>query len=436
MADTLARPASSAGKAAAGKTPATRDGADAAKPRPTALVGIAVALWTAALGLAVLVCLTLTAWVTATHHDGAIHPPLATAIQAWLLAQHAAIGLGGAGVRSFTLMPLGVTIGLGALLAYGGRHAARLSGATDLLDVATSTLALALPYAVIAALLTNPAHDGGSRPSPLGALTGAFVLALVCAGGGALRETGLLPGVLAQIPAKARAATRAGLAASAIVTGFGAVVLALGLAGHAERAARLASSAHGGYVGVALIAVISAAYAPNAVVWASAYSLGPGFAVGAHTSVTLAGAQVGAVPAFPLLAPLPDTGPAPAYAWLVIVGPLLAGVVAGWLLSRGETASTPDADGPWWAAHRLLPAAWGLAAGATGGVALAVIAALSGGSLGGGRMSALGPSPWWVLLFATIEIGLIAAATIWLRGRTRARADAGEAGVDRVISLD
>ena len=61
-----------------------------------------------------------------------------------------------------------------------------------------------------------------------------------------------------------------------------------------------------GVVGGGLLLLAQIAYLPNAVLWAIAYMLGPGFAVGTGTVVAPAGSAVGLVPAFPLLAALPS----------------------------------------------------------------------------------------------------------------------------------
>jgi hypothetical protein len=412
MADTLTRPSSpSRGRTARGGSQLEH------QPRPAVLVGLALAVWTAALGLAVLVCLTLTAWVTASHHDDAIKPAIATAIQAWLLAQHTSLSIvSAASGAELTLVPLGLTILLGALLVSGGRQAARLSGATDLFGAATSALALSLPYSVIAALLTRPAHLGQVRPSPLSALVGAFVLASICASVGALRETGQLRPMFERIPFEWRNALRAGVASSAIVVGLGAAVLVVGLTAHAGRAASLASSVHGGYSGVLLMALISVVFAPNAVLWSAAYLLGPGFAVGTQTSVSLTGVHLGGVPSVPLLAPLPASGSAPIASWVLVAGPIAAGVLAGWLLAKRNEVDAAPAEAAWWVRHRVVPSVWGLAAGGVAGLGLGVFAAMSAGSLGGGRMSVLGPVAGWVALAAALEIGVVASATSWVMG--------------------
>lgn len=417
MADTLTR-SSTAARRADQRHKRTAKGDDYHQPRPAALVGIGLAVWIVALGLAVLVCLTIAAWVTATYHDDAIRPALATAIQAWLLGHHAAIRFG---AGSVSIAPLGLSVFFAALLVNGGRQAARLTAAHDVVGAITAASALAAPYALVAALLTKAAGVGAVHVSALQALVGAFVLAWVCASLGALRETGQLAALLERLPSDVRLSLRAGLASSAIVVGVGAAAFVLALAAHAGRASALASSLHGGFSGVVLMALICVAYTPNVVIWASAYALGPGFAVGAHTSVAFGGVHVGAVPAAPLLAPLPDTGAAPVASWLMLAAPIGAGILAGWLIARTQSPVPATADEPWWARHRLPAAAWGLVAGTTCAAILGALAALSAGSLGGGRMSRLGPSAGWVLLAAAVEIGLPAAATIWLLGRRSLR---------------
>ena len=375
-------------------------------------MGIAVALWTTLLGLACLVSLTLAAWVTATRHGDAVRPALATALQAWLLANHAGLAISGG---SIGIVPLGLTVGLGALLVRGGRQAARLSGGKDLFDCLATAFAVALPYGVIAALLTKPAQWGQVTPQPLQALAGGFVLALACALVGALRETGQRAVVLARVPRQIRLVLRAGLAATAVIVGVGAIIVGAGLASHASRAAVVMGSLDGGVSASLLMAAVSVAYLPNVALWGSAWSVGPGFAVGAKTSVTLGGVHLGALPSVPLLAALPANGTPPTLARLAVVAPIGAGLLAGWLLARTRVRTADDAA-VWWERHRLPDAAWGLAAGGVAGLLMGGLAWLSAGPAGPGRMAQVGPSAWHVGLAVALEVGVLAGATTWLLG--------------------
>ena len=169
---------------------------------PRLFVGVGLAFWTALLGLAVPVCVTLSAWVTAAHHDDAVRPALAMAVQIWLVAHHGGLHLTGG---SFSIVPLGLTIAFAGLLMRAGRQAARLSGAHDRFDALTTGLSLALPYSVVAALLTRAGESGQVRPAALPAMAGAFTLALAFGVLGALRETDQLSSLVEAIPPDVRA---------------------------------------------------------------------------------------------------------------------------------------------------------------------------------------------------------------------------------------
>src|SRR5690606_31857085 len=53
-------------------------------------------------------------------------------------------------------------------------------------------------------------------------------------------------------------------------------------------------------------------------------------------------------------------------------------------------------------------ALWGFACGLSVGAAAGALAALSGGPLGDGRLSTVGPSPWEVLFSVGLEVGVAA----------------------------
>ena len=408
MADTITRPSRSPDLAGSGDpvVPATH------RAYPRALVGVAVAVWIVLLGLACLVCLTLAAWVTAAHHEDAVRPALATAVQAWLLAHHTGLAVSGGSV---TIVPLGLTLGLAALLVRGGRQAARFSAARDVLDCVTTALAVAVPYAVVAALLTRAAQWGQARPMPLEALAGAFVLGVGLCRFRCIAWTQQWTPLVARLPVDVRLVMRAGFAAVAVMAGTSAVLVLVGLATHTQRATALMGSLHGGVSGTILMSLVSVAYVPNVVAWAGAFSAGPGFAVGTKTSVALGGVHLGAVPALPLLAPLPSSGVIPVAGWLAVAGPIAAGVLAGWLLARAR-----DEPLPVWCA----PAAGGVA-----GLAMGAFGWLSAGALGPGRMAHLGPTAWQVGLAVGLEVGVLAAASSWLLGWRRHRSHTSGAAV-------
>jgi hypothetical protein len=194
---------------------------------------------------------------------------------------------------------------------------------------------------------------------------------------------------------------RGAMAGFGTLLGGGGVILLAAMIMHFGRILDLTQSLQAGAVGGAVLLLLGALCVPTAVVWAAAYAVGPGFAVGIGTSVAPAGIALGPVPAFPLLGVLPGTGPAPGASLAALAVPVAAGVVIGLMAAR-RPAATPG--------QTVAEAA---AAGVSAGIALGVLAWLSSGSLGALRMSHLGPNGVGVGAVAALELGFVAAAVAW-----------------------
>ncbi len=369
--------------------------------RNTGILGlytaVVVAVGAAAVGLVLLMALVLVAWGA----DSGTHISALTALraggQAWLLAHHSPLG-----TKSGTigLVPIGLIALPAGLLARAGILLGRANAPVAPLEAARLVLAMAASYGVIAALVSFGTGVAPARVGSLSAVLGAVVVALLAGGVGVLYGAELTRPVLARLPAGTVAVLRATGVAVAVLLAAGAFLVAASLAVHSGQTVRLAHALGGGIVGSVLVLLLGLLYAPNAVICAVSYLVGPGFAVGTGTSVSLVGAHLGPVPAFPLLAALPSgTSPAPE-TWPLVAAPLLAGVLAGVMAGRAAGVSGRRA------AVRL--AGWtGLAVG----VALAVLAGLAGGPLGAGRLAAVGPSPWQLGGAAGIEVAVLAALT-------------------------
>jgi hypothetical protein len=164
------------------------------------------------------------------------------------------------------------------------------------------------------------------------------------------------------------------------------------------------------------------AYAANAAVWATAYLLGPGFALGTGSIIRLTEFSVGDLPTLPLLAGLPN-GPVGGTGTLLLALPVIAGGVSGWGLTqrlrygrahawgpgRGSGADSPEPAWP------LLIGA-GLLAGPVAGLSMAALAWCSGGPVGAGRLAEIGPTAQTVGLVA-----MVVAATSVIIGASAAR---------------
>jgi hypothetical protein len=385
--------------------------------RPLVVTGGIAACAAAASGLAVLVTLTAVGWITAPHVGigAGLGGVLRTAATLWLVAHHVGFTVRGAG--RIGLLPLGLVLLPGALLAMAGRWVVRAGAVTRLRHVGYAAIALALPYALLSGALAVASRTAVASPSLPQAVTAAFLLALVAGGLGAARGLAPWPRLASLMPARPRSIVLGMLGSSAILVAAGAALAGASLAVHLPEV-RVASDALApGAAGAALLLLAQLAYIPNAIIWAIAYALGPGFAFGTGTVVAPTGSALGAVPIFPMLAALPAGARPAGPGWVpvaVLALPYLAGVFAGVVTVR--VAPTP-----------VIEAAplWGFAAGAAAGLLAGLGAAFSGGPLGDGRLASVGPSGFGVGLVAILEIGitaaLAAAGANWLILRRAAR---------------
>jgi Family of unknown function (DUF6350) len=390
-------------------------GARVRPARPLVVTGAIAACAAAASGLAVLTTLTAIGWITAPHVGigAGLGGVLRTAALLWLVAHHVGITVRGAG--RIGLLPLGLVLLPGALLALAGRWVVHAGAVTRLRHVGYAAIALALPYTLLAGALAVAARSAQAAPSLWQAVVASFLLALVAGGLGAARGLAPWSRLVRLMPARPRSIILGMLGALALLTAVGAALAGASLAVHLPEVKAATDALAPGPAGAALLLLAQLAYAPNAIIWAVAYVVGPGFAFGTGTVVAPTGSALGAVPAFPMLAALPTGSRSGGPAWLtvlILATPYLAGVFAGIVTVR--ITPTPMIEAA---------ALWGLAAGAATGVMAGLGAAFAGGPLGDGRLATVGPSGWQVGLVATLQIGvtaaLTAAAAHWLMFRRR-----------------
>jgi hypothetical protein len=156
--------------------------------------------------------------------------------------------------------------------------------------------------------------------------------------------------------------------------------------------------------------VVMALFAPNAVLFGTSYLLGPGFAFGTGTTVSPTAVSLGVVPAYPVLAALPDEGPTPGWLVLLLVIPVLAAALAARSTVLRREALPHD-----------LAAMRGAATGFLAGVLVTLLVALAGGPLGTDRMADVGAPVAEVMVFATglMSVGGLLGAVLpnWWRRR-------------------
>ncbi|TXN27802.1 DUF6350 family protein [Lacisediminihabitans profunda] len=200
--------------------------------------------------------------------------------------------------------------------------------------------------------------------------------------------------------AVATAALTGGAGAAAVVMAVSAVLVAALLLLSYAKIISLYEGVHAAVLGGIAITVGQLAFLPNLVIWAAAWLVGPGFAIGTGSAVSPLGTSLGPIPAIPILGALPSGQ----FAWgfLGLLIPVLAGFLAA-ILVRPRLVAALDGRS---SAGILIGT--GLLIGVVGGVALGLLAWVSAGAAGPGRLVDVGPSPLLVGAFAALEFGVAA----------------------------
>jgi hypothetical protein len=315
----------------------------------------------------------------------------------WILAQGGEIDVGSGPI---VLAPLLLTLLIGWGLARAGRGAVRLTRLSGRLDAVLAIAGLTAVHTLLTLLLAVVLDDPDAGVGFLRTTLGTAALAVVATGWGVTRESGLLDALLGRLPSQARPLLRGILTglltAVALCTAVVAVAVASDAGGYAALSGSLGGAGAGalGLLGLALLLL------PNAAAAVLGLAAGPGFLVGSGTLVSVHGVTLGAVPAFPLLAALPDTQAVPLIAFVSQAIPALAGLVAGATVGRWFT----DRDG-----GSVVAGLTGVVSGVGLGIASGLLVFVAGGVLGDGALAEVGAPAVATGVAVAVQGGLAAA---------------------------
>lgn len=405
--------------------PAADHGHDLRHRRPLVPVAFLGGALAAASPLVVCLALGVTGWfLTDAGAHGAPRDALRVGALAWLLAHGSGLHLPGAAI---TIVPLGLTllcawsswrVGLrvGDSISGHGPDLDRLADGERDLTVPFASGLYAAGYVVTAMVTLTAATSAGDNLSGSHVVAWCLLIAGVVGGaaiavgsGRAAVWTALLPATLIAGVAVARRVLIWWLAVSAATFAISFVL-------DFSTAINVMSQLHTDAGASTTYSLVAATVAPNAFVFAGAFLLGPGFAVGAHTFVTPTAVSLGPLPMFPLLAALPDNGSPDSWiGWLVVLGPLVALGATIRTLRRWPTSSWEDG------------AVRGCIGGVVAGTGFGLLAGVAGGSIGPGLMHQVGPFVSDVLVHAIATFGLAGLAggllATWWERRTSTGSD-------------
>ncbi len=380
------------------------DAPDPASRRPLALIAVLGGATAAAAPLLVCLALGVVGWfVSDAGAHGAPRDGLRVGALGWLMAHGSGVHVRGV---TITAVPLGVTLvcawvtwrlGLRvgeSVSGHGPDSAAIADGERDWTVPAAVTL-FGAGYAVVAVVTTVLAATPATSPSLSRVLLWVVGLSLLVALPAISVGSGRAAIWVAVVPVPVRAAVSTGLRILGVVLAVSALTLLVALVRHFGDAANVLSRLGTDAGDSTLFSLVTLGLVPNATVFTGSYLLGPGFMLGTATLVSPSVVSLGSLPAFPLLAALPDNGPAPAWVVALMGLPVLAAAVA--------SART----------HRRFPtlrwdegALRGCVGGVLAGVGFAVLALLAGGSVGPGRMQDVSPYVFDVLVHGIAALGV------------------------------
>jgi hypothetical protein len=206
------------------------------------------------------------------------------------------------------------------------------------------------------------------------------------------------------------AALRAGLGTVATVIVAASLVTTIALMLGYGQVIALYESVQAGVLGGIALTAAQLALLPTLVIWAASWLVGPGFAVGAGSTVSPIATTLGPLPSVPVLGALPSE-PSP-LGFMTLIVPVLAAFIAG-LAVRPRLVAALDGEPPrWWALGTAALAAL-IAAGAMG-----FLAFVGAGAAGPGRLAEVGPDPVTVGLWMFVET-LVGASLGLLAGGVR-----------------
>ncbi len=286
-----------------------------------------------------------------------------------------------------------------------------VASVADRLGVAGPRAAGALVFAVGAshaavglavALLCS---GGPATVDPLAGFYYPALLASLAAAIGVAPRSGAVPWLSGRVDVLAVRGLRAGLLAVAALLAVGTAVLSLALLASFGTVREL-FDVDGTGVGTGVF-LLSLAYLPNAVVAATGFVAGPGFALG-EVAVGPLDFTGGPVPALPLLGALPEQR---AIWWfLLFVLPAAVGALVGWVLREADESPT--------ARLRAVSVAAVVVA-----MVFAVLAGSAGGALGGGPFHPLDLRAAWLSVALAAWVAVPGSIVAWVTGPRRARYD-------------
>ena len=398
--------------------------------RSPAIAGPIAALSVALVGLTVMGLVVAGAWWGGVEPAGPWQEALAITGSAWVMSHGVPVRLLGV---DYSLIPWGF-VALPLFLAHqSGRWLVGVVRPTRWRTVIVMwAITAAVGSALVAAVSIAADVPEVQTSARLGAVM-AFAVGVVGVGTGLWRASDLPRQALGRVPVVFRVMLRASFVGFMALTGFAAVVLAVAAVASFEEITAVVTALEPTVFDAVVLLVISIGYLPTVIGWSMGYLVGAGVSLGPDVLVSPFVAAVPAtpLPTFPLLAALPQSsGPA---SWALPALIVLAGALVGLSISRWAAREGP-----------LIRASIALISAVVAALWVFGFLWVSSGSLGDGRLAAIGPDAGLGALLAGTGLLIGALPTSVLRAQRRPKRrpkrlrviDSGETGTPDGVKRD
>lgn len=183
-----------------------------------------------------------------------------------------------------------------------------------------------------------------------------------------------------------------------------AVVFAVLLGWNWLNVIQLYEQLQGGIFGGLGSTILQIGYLPNIIFYVSTWLVGPGFAIGAGSSISPLGTAVGPMPTIPLFGTIPAADFQ--IGMLVLVVPVIIAIAVNVAVKRHAADARHHFATPLAAAIAM-----GVAVGVIAAAEMALLAMLTHASIGPMRMQLVGADPIWVFVWTLLEVAPVAFLT-------------------------
>lgn len=322
-------------------------------------------------------------------------------------------------IPAFTLafLPLGAAL---LIFGIGWRSGKRLFGSLELWP---AWFGSAIVYGGVSALLLSLSATKELSPDPVAAY---FVPVLVFTGGvvcgslfGALPHTAVKLQLASEriagrafvdgigekvnwvVRSVASPALRAGTAFVFVMQLISALIFAILVGFNWLNVIQLYEQLQGGIIGGFSATLMQLAFLPNLTYYVSAWLVGPGFAIGAGSSVSPLGTALGPLPTIPVFGAIPAGDFA--VGMIVLAVPVLVALAVTVAVKKYAAEARHNFATPLASAIAM-----GLSIGFVAALEMAVLAWLTHASIGPGRMQDIGANPLWIFIWVFLEVSVIA----------------------------